>query len=114
MESPKKDDAYIGAEILRQLGGNKFIAMTGARCFVSLPEKWNNKPIKGGLMFMLPPGGVDKINKVIIGLDYNDTYLVIFGHSYGLDFKYVSEWLGIYSANLIPLIEGRTGFRISL
>ncbi|EIP9270516.1 hypothetical protein LT886_002400, partial [Salmonella enterica] len=36
----------IAVEILNQLGGNKFIAMTGAKNFVWLE--------KGGLIFKLP------------------------------------------------------------
>lgn len=58
----------VSRTILEQLGGRRFIAMTGARDLI------------GGtnyLMFRLP-GGLAKngINKVKITLDWTDTYIV--------------------------------------
>lgn len=60
-------DLGIANTILAQLGGRRFISMTGARNFV------------GGvnyLMFSLPAGlAKDSINKVRITLDWTDTYI---------------------------------------
>lgn len=60
----------VGATILQQLGGHKFIAMTGAKDFV------------GGanyLMFAVPASMTkNRINKVRITLAENDTYTMEF------------------------------------
>jgi hypothetical protein len=57
----------IAQTILQQLGGNKFIAMTGAKNFLNTGE---------GLTFQIPLK--NNINKVNITLDVNDTYRVTF------------------------------------
>jgi len=60
-------DLQVANTILAQLGGKRFIAMTGARDFI------------GGdnyLMFSLPAGfAKDGINKIRITLDWTDTYI---------------------------------------
>ena len=60
-------DLIIAQTILAQLGGRRFIAMTGAGNFI------------GGdnyLMFSLPTGfAKDGINKIRITLDWTDTYI---------------------------------------
>lgn len=53
---------------LSQLGGNRFIAMTGAKnCYAT----------ENGLQFQLPKAK-DGINRVVISLEDNDTYKVTF------------------------------------
>lgn len=57
----------IAKTILAQLGGRRFISMTGARDFIG-----------GGnhLMFSLPAGlAKDGINRIRITLDWTDTYI---------------------------------------
>ena len=60
-------DLQVANTILAQLGGRRFIAMTGARNF------------SGGhncLMFSLPTGFArEGINKIRITLDWTDTYI---------------------------------------
>jgi len=60
-------DLQIAQTILAQLGGRRFIAMTGARDFI------------GGdnfITFGLPAGfAKDGINKIRITLDWTDTYI---------------------------------------
>ena len=57
----------IAQTILAQLGGRRFIAMTGARNFIC-GENY--------LMFSLPKGfAKDGINKIRITLDWTDTYI---------------------------------------
>jgi hypothetical protein len=59
----------VAKTILRQLGGQQFIAMTGARDFVG-GEK--------ALHFSLRKGAKDRIEKVLITLEPTDTYMVEF------------------------------------
>jgi len=60
-------DLQVANTILAQLGGRRFIAMTGARDFI------------GGdnfITFGLPAGfAKDGINKIRITLDWTDTYI---------------------------------------
>jgi len=61
-------DLTISKTILAQLGGRRFIAMTGARDFIGGTDY---------LMFRLPRGlAKNGINKVKITLDWTDTYIV--------------------------------------
>lgn len=55
-------------EILRQLGGNKFIAMTGSKNFVS----------DGDTLKMCLVKNISKANMLYITLDDNDTYTMRF------------------------------------
>lgn len=61
----------IAKTILEQLGGNKFIVMTGAK---------NLLAHEAGLSFKLPSRFAKSgINYVEISLDPNDTYIMYFG-----------------------------------
>lgn len=61
-------DQEIAKTILAQLGGNRFIAMTGANRFVT---------VENGLLFRLPPKGTKKnANGVRIRLDASDHYIM--------------------------------------
>ena len=73
-DKPKEKSKYPVADtLLQQLGGNKFIAMTGAKNFMSINEG------KGGLQFSLPSKMTySGINRVKIVLDESDTYNVEF------------------------------------
>lgn len=95
----------IATEILNQLGGNKFIAMTGARAFVAIDD---------GLMFMFHRGARDKINKIVITLNRDDTYFVRFCNVYDGVFRYISAHNGIYADNLADLISDKTGLAVRL
>lgn len=59
---------YIANEIYRQLGGNKFTVMTGAKDFV---------PVENGLRFRIGRNA-SKANMVMITLNALDTYDVKF------------------------------------
>ena len=66
----RKTKMSTAKEILNQLGGNKFIAMTGAR---------NLGATENSLCFKLPRGfAKDSINLVKVELDLTDTYTVHF------------------------------------
>ena len=94
--------------MLDQLGGKRFIAMTGASRFV------------GGqttLMFKLPgnPGFVkDGINCVRITLTPADLYDVEFVRMRGIDFKVKHKAEGIGCEQLREVFERHTGLRTSL
>lgn len=64
----------IANTLLAQLGGGRFIAMTGARESLALSA---DQHTMGGLQFSLPPSlAKDRINKVRIFLELSDTYKV--------------------------------------
>jgi hypothetical protein len=94
--------------ILAQLGGGKFIAMTGANGF-----------IQGGrtLSFKLPRGARDGINGISITLTPADLYDVEFlkvsgGRSYSR--KVVREVTGVYADQLRSVFTSVTGLETSL
>jgi len=86
--------------ILKQLGGNRFVAMTGAKNFVS---------DGASLSFSLPRGASNKANKVRVTLTTDDTYTVEFFNIRGVNFKQVSSHVGIYASNLQNLFTAETG-----
>lgn len=91
--------------ILAQLGGSRFIGMTGAKNLV------------GGdnyLMFMLPRGAKQGINKVKIDLDDNDTYTITFYKYRALELKEVSASTNVYVENLRQIFTRETGLDTSL
>ncbi len=58
----------IAQTILQQLGGNRFIAMTGAKNFVD----------DGYTLRMTLPRNASKANRLYITLDFDDTYTMRF------------------------------------
>ncbi len=58
----------VANEILNQLGGNKFIVMTGAKNFIS----------DGNTLRMTLTKNMSKANRLYITLDANDTYTMRF------------------------------------
>lgn len=94
-------DLTIANEILRQLGGRKFSAMTGAKNFVGSADS---------LSFRIP-GNItrNRINAVRITLDADDTYSVRFMAIRGTTIKEVSCHSGIYCEALTSLFRDATG-----
>lgn len=92
----------IAVEILNQLGGNKFIAMTGAKNFVWLE--------KGGLIFKLPSNFArNGINLVRIKLEPSDTYNIEFLKSRGASLKIIGSFEMIYCDQLQEIFTETTG-----
>jgi len=89
-------------EILKQLGGNKFIAMTGATCY------------SDGNTLISKFKGSRVANIMYITLNENDLYNVKICKFKGMDIKTVKEVIGAYADMLKPLFEKTTGLRISL
>ena len=94
------------AQILQQLGGNRFIAMTGARNFVGLER---------GLMFSLPHRlCMNKSNKARVTLDESDTYTLEFFAIRGTNVKPISQHSMIYADRLAEIVSEQTGLAIRL
>ena len=95
--------------ILDQIGGNKFIVMTGAKHLID-----------GGkyLSFKLPGGNFSKYNYVKITLSPDDLYDIELGNikrSKGvLEYKKRVDETGIYADQLVQILEGHTGLNFSL
>jgi hypothetical protein len=94
--------ATVAQTILEQLGGRKFLVMTGARDLMSFDNGT-------GLQFKLPRYTGLKINFVRIKLDPSDTYTVEFGRVHGLNYSKISEHEGIYCDMLQDLFTSKTG-----
>jgi len=87
--------------ILNQLGGNKFIAMTGATCY------------SDGNTLISKFKGSKVANIMYVTLNENDTYDVKFCKFRGLDVKTIKEVTGAYAEMLKPIFEGTTGLKTS-
>lgn len=93
--------------ILEQLGGNRFLAMTGARN-ITYDED-------GTLAFFLPKKAKG-INHIRIRIEPSDTYTVIFGYysKRNLEYKPVKEVDMVYSDNLREVFTINTGLDCTL
>lgn len=94
--------------ILRQLGGNRFIAMTGAKDFVSNGD---------ALRFSLPRGfACNKADRVVISLTADDLYRVEFfkWNARKLESRPVSSHDGIYCDMLRRVFTAETGLDCTL
>ena len=103
-------ETQVSETILAKLGGCRFIAMTGARCFVG---------DAGGLHFKLPgtPGFVSHgINLVKINLNRDDLYDIQFirFRASNLSWEPIATREGIYADMLREVFESETGLRTSL
>lgn len=90
----------VAMTILKQLGGNRFLAMTGAKMLCDLGD---------GLAFNLPRGAKNKANKVSIRL-VGDLYRVAFYSIRGADVTERGTFEMIYRDRLAALFTEQTGF----
>ena len=99
------------ATTLYQLGGHRFVAMTGAKDFGHNPD--------GSLQFRIGRNATSA-NRVKITLDRNDTYTVVFTKisfskkTFETKEKVINEIAGIYSPQLKTHFENVTGLYTSL
>ncbi|MCW8332035.1 hypothetical protein MD588_24900 [Photobacterium sp. SDRW27] len=96
----------VAKTILGQLGGNRFVAMTGAKQFVAIEAP--------GLQFDLPKDSCftkQAVCRVQVRLDPCDTYTVLaFSKKRGqLDFLEVSRQSGVYCDMLEDVFTDMTG-----
>lgn len=89
----------IAQTILQQLGGNRFLAMTGAKNLVGMGT---------GLYFSLPRGAKNKANRVSIILD-GDLYTVRFMAIRGTNIAECGTFDMIYGDRLAALFTEQTG-----
>ncbi len=99
-------DMKVANTILAQMGGGRFIAMTGAK---------NLTGSKNTLMFSIPKKA-GKPNKVVIELKPDDTYDVGFWNIArgGLSTKRVGHHTNIYADQLRDVFTRGTGLETSL
>jgi len=95
----------IATTILEQLGGSKFLAMTGARQLVYDTRE---------LAFKLPGFAKDGINYVKVVLNADDTYSVIFMKYRGLKVTNVKTVDMIYADMLRDVFKSVTGLDCTL
>ena len=88
--------------ILNQLGGNKFIAMTGAACY------------SDGNTLVAKFKGSKVANIMYVTLNDADLYDVKICKFKGFDVKLVKEVNNAYADMLIAIFENTTGLRTSL
>lgn len=90
--------------ILEQLGGSKFVAMTGAKSLMSSGDE------RGALSFKLPARfAKDGINYVKVTLTNSDDYTMTFGKVHGLNYKVLRTHCGVYADNLREVFSEFTG-----
>lgn len=96
----------VAKTILAQLGGNKFVAMTGARDFCGGADM---------LSFRLPRNP-KRIDAVVVRLDANDTYTVEFMRKrpFPVCVEKVATHDGIYCDMLQSLFTDETGLETRL
>jgi hypothetical protein len=89
----------IAHEILNQLGGNRFIAMTGAKNLIGHPD---------GLSFRIGRNGAN-VNYVKVTLTASDDYTVEFKHVRSNGIKTIALAEGVYNDNLQAIFTEKTG-----
>lgn len=95
----------VAQTILSQLGGNKFLAMTGAKNLVGGGDS---------LQFSIGRGAVNKANKVRITLNVFDEYTVSFYNYRKLEMKEIETVEGVTVDALRAVFTDRTGMAVSL
>jgi hypothetical protein len=95
----------IAQTILAQLGGSRFIVMTGAKDFLSDDAT---------LRFSLPRGATNKANRVAITLGLDDLYVVRFQQYRNLSVSEISVHDDIDCNQLRALFTAQTGLEVSL
>lgn len=94
----------VAQTILQQLGGNKFLAMIGAKNLCS-------HGAENALSFRLSSvmtSGKNKCNHVKITLNGNDLYDVTFSKIFKMTVKEISSFSDVYAENLVELFESET------
>jgi hypothetical protein len=92
----------VAQTILSHLGGNQFLAMTGARNLVNHSD---------ALSFKLPRGAKDGIDYVKVTLSANDTYKVEFMKYLprSLHLKTIASFSCVYADSLQSIFTSATG-----
>jgi len=108
MERTREEKMAIANEILKQLGGHKFVIMTGAKDILALDN---------GLRLRLPGGGghtKNGINYIIIELAANDTYDMQFFKANKKGNHKISGFSCVYDDQLQDIFTAETGLETHL
>ncbi len=108
MEQTRYEQIAVANEIIRQLGGNKFRVMTGAKDIFAL---------ENGVSFKLPGGGgfiKHGINYIKVWLDPSDTYTIEFWKYRKLHGQKIAEYRDIYNDQLQDVFTEETGLQTHL
>ena len=105
----KQEQLSIASEIIRQLGGNHFIAMTGAKGFIYGTDESGNVRIS----FRIGRNSA-RINGIRITLNGDDLYDTEYLWMTVKEIKTRSKSEGIYNDGLRQDFENNTGLRTSL
>ena len=103
-EGKLTESQQVAKTILQQLGGNRFIAMTGAKNFGSS---------KNSLQFKIGRNS-KSISHVIITLKSSDLYDVEFIRMRGTSRKVVKKVTGVYADMLGKIFTKYTGMNVRL
>lgn len=95
----------IANEILRQLGGGKFLAMTGAKNLIGHER---------ALSLRIPMRTKNGANYLKITLTHRDTYDMEFGSVRGVKYTVKGRLTDVYNDQLRPVFEAETGLYTSL
>ena len=101
-----KNSQEVAQTILNQLGGGRFVMMTGAHNLSCSDDKCGT--------LMLKFKGSKVANYLKISLTAMDLYDVEFGKIWGGKYKVVKEVSGYYNDMLVKLFEETTGLYTSL
>lgn len=99
-----KTDKSVAVEILKQLGGNRFIAMVGAR----------NLVCSNNMMAFKFMRNQSKANYCRITLGAMDTYKVEFIRLHGNKITTIVEFEDIYNDMLVSIFKRTTGLNTNL
>jgi hypothetical protein len=91
-------------EILQQLGGKQFIAMTGSKEFIDMGD---------GLKMKLTSNKI-KAQYLYIQLLQNDTYKMTFAKIQKSEWVVISETVGVYADMLQQIFTEKTGLYTKL
>jgi len=91
---------------INQLGGHRFIAMTGAKNFVF--DRKNST-----LTFQIGRGAKNAVNYVKVRLNGLDLYDVSFYRKWGTNFRLIVQETDLYFDQLQPIFTENTGFYTS-
>lgn len=94
----------VASEILRQLGGNRFIAMTGAKNFAADDNGMSFKIMRNS----------NKVTHVSIKLNFMDTYDITFYNIVGINIKKEYTVRNVYNDQLQDVFTIHTGLNTHL
>lgn len=106
MPIPGSTDRTVATTILEQLGGRRFLVMTGAKHLLAHPH---------ALSFQLPSNfAKNGINRVRIELNAMDLYDVTFSRCRGIEVQFEEKVHGIDCEQLRGVLTETTGLALSL